>query len=382
MSVTKVGTKAGKRTPGVYAVAGILAALVLMGIAYRVFLTIPVTIDGVDVRLIAGTRVSDLVTGKRVHGHPGNLVSAKDRRILKLGAGESPFVAVNGSRASADMRLNAADVVKSMNGSDTVEPIAKRTEPIPAPVHYEGHGVLESVLVTGVPGVAEVSFGSLSKQIVGRRTLQEPVAQLVRRQEPTSGAKVVALTFDDGPWPGSTEAILSILQKYGIKATFFEIGAQAKGRPQLSKKIADAGMMLGNHTEDHLNLKHLDAAHVAREIQQAETNIEKASGQRPKYFRPPGGNVSPDMWPVLSSLGMKMAMWDIDTNDWRKPAPSVIAQRVLGGVRPGSVVLMHDGGGDRKNTVAALPTIIEGLKKMGYQFVTLDGIANLPQKMG
>jgi peptidoglycan-N-acetylglucosamine deacetylase len=382
MSWKNVSARAGKRWPATYLVAGLATGLALLWLVYRVFLTIPVSIDGTEMRLMAGTTVADLFSSGRVHGKHGDLVAAGNHRILKRGAGEAPYLVVGGKRVSAEDRLYASDVVRTMNGSDTLEPVVKRMEPLPAPVRYEGHGSLESVVSSGAPGLQEVTFGVLSKQVVSKRVVRAPVSQLVRRAEPGAGGKVVALTFDDGPWPGQTEAILKILQKYQIKATFFEIGAQAKGRPGLSKMLADAGMQMGNHTEDHLNLKHLDAAHVAREIQQGEANIAKASGQQPRFFRPPGGNINPSMWPVLSQLNTKMVMWDIDTEDWKKPPPATIVSRVLGGVRPGAVVLMHDGGGDRSHTIAALPTIIEKLKALGYQFVTLDALSTLPQKMG
>ncbi len=382
MSRGDVKTLAGKRSPILYLVAGVVTGLILMAVAYRVFLTIPVNIDGRDARLVVGTRVADLYADGKVHGRRGDLVAAKDHSVLKAGGGEAPYLLVNGKHAASDDQLYASDVVKSMNGSDTVEPLATRDEDVPPPVRYEGTGPLETVVTEGRPGVREVTYGTISKQVVRGRITLEPVAKLVKREVPAPGAKVVALTFDDGPWPGQTEAVLAILQKYGIKATFFEIGAQARGRPKLTKMLADAGMMLGNHSETHPNLARCTPDRVARELEQAEANIERASGQHPRYFRPPGGNVSPAVWAEVKKMDLRLVQWDIDTADWRKPAPATIVSRVLNGIRPGSVVLMHDGGGDRSNTIKALPAIIEGLKARGYQFVTLDGIANLPTRMG
>jgi chitin deacetylase len=194
---------------------------------------------------------------------------------------------------------------------------------------------------------------------------------------------MIALTFDDGPWPVQTSAILKILQANNIRATFFEIGQQARHNPKLSRMLTDAGMLVENHSESHpLNLNRLPAAQVAYQIDKAETDITNASGQKPVYFRPPGGNTTASMYPVLTKLGMKWVQWDIDTNDWKEPPVGNIVNSVVKGARPGAVVLMHDGGGNRSHTIAALPTIIQKLKAQGYVFVTLDSLGRLPHTMG
>lgn len=375
-------TRDGRKFPVVAVALAAVAALGVMWMAYRVFLTIPVTIDGVSTRLDVGTRVADLIADGRLHGRPGNLVAAKDHRVLKVGGGEPGYASIGGKRADASQRLYGSDDVRSTDGSDTIEPLSKRVESIKPPLRYVGTGSLEVVVAEGQPGLREISFGSISKQVSSTHVLREAQARVVRREQPSPDAKVIALTFDDGPWPGQTEQILGILTKYGVKATFFQLGVQARGRPGITKKLADAGMMLANHSQTHPNLARCSSDRVAREMEQAEANIEKASGQHPRYFRPPGGNMSDAVWSELRKMDLKLVMWDIDTTDWRRPSPDVIVSKVLNNVRPGSVVLMHDGGGDRTSTIKALPRMIEGLKARGYQFVTLDGIAKLPQRMG
>lgn len=371
-----------KRMPVLYGAGALAAVLVGMVIAYQFFLTIPLRIDGKSVRLQAGVLVSNLSAEKRVAGRPGDLVAASSHKVLKRGEGQPPYVHVNGHRADASDRLYASDDVRGMDGSDTVEAIETRTEPIPASVRYIGSGPLETVVSNSVPGVREVSFGSISREVVARRTAKKPVAQVVRRSAPYRGAKVVALTFDDGPWPGQTEAILKILQANGIKATFFEIGRQAARHPDLARRLASAGMAMGNHSQTHPNLTHLSGAGITWQIASAEVAITRASGQRPRYFRPPGGNANGALHAELAKEGLRFVQWDIDTEDWRRPPASVIVSTVLRQVEPGSVILMHDGGGDRSHTIQALPIIIQRLKALGYGFVTLDGIARLPQRMG
>lgn len=368
--------------PLLYAAAGLAVVVVTMVVTYQFFLTVPLTIDGASVRARAGIHVSDLAAEKLVHGRAGDLVSARSRKVLKLGAGQPPYVLVNGHRAAPGDQLFASDDVKSVDGSNTAEPLKTRAETIPAGVRYVGSGPLEAVVSSGMPGVREVSVGSVSNELVGRRVTKQPVAELIRRMAPFKGAKIVALTFDDGPWPKQTEAILKILQANKAKATFFEIGQQAARHPELSRKLADAGMAMGNHTQTHPNLTHLSGASITWQIAAAEQAIARASSQRPRFFRPPGGNVNAQVRAEIKKEGIRFVQWDIDTDDWKRPAAATIVARVVRRVQPGTVVLMHDGGGDRSHTIQALPVIIQRLRALGYQFVTLDAIAKLPERMG
>jgi peptidoglycan-N-acetylglucosamine deacetylase len=359
--------------------------LVVAGIALLYFMvfTVAVTVDGKSVRLPAGSTVSTLFARGLVMRAPGNLVSAKDRHVLKAGGGGRAFISANGVKLAEDSRLVASAVLVSAPGADVVEPTRISTEPIPVPTKYEGDGPIETVIQTGTPGVREVKVGIISKQVVSKKQKVAPVAKIIVRQAPTNGAKVVALTFDDGPWPGSTKAILKILKANGIKATFYEVGRQARRMPALSRAVADAGMEMGNHSETHpLSLGRLSAKGVAQEIERAQHDITKASGKAPKSFRPPGGNTTAAMYPVLSKLGIRWVQWDVDTDDWKRPSAGKIVSRVVRNVRPGAVVLMHDGGGNRSHTVQALPEIIKRLKAMGYTFVTIDQLPKVPHRLG
>ena len=364
--------------------AGLAVALVAIGvILYLTVFTVSLTVDGKSVRLPAGSTVSTLYAKGLVDRKPGNLVSAKDRHVLQAGAGDEPYVSANGVKLLSSSPLPKAAVLVSSSGADVVEPTHVTTESIAPPTQYEGTGPVETVIQNGTPGVREIKVGDISKQVVSKKQKVAPIAKIIARQEPTSGAKVVALTFDDGPWPGSTRAILKILQDNGIKATFYEIGRQARTMPDLSRAVADAGMTLGNHSETHpLNLGRLSAAAVASQINQAQYDITKASGKAPTSFRPPGGNTTPAMYPVLAKLNLRWVQWDIDTDDWQQPLAATIVTRVIRNVRPGAVVLMHDGGGNRSHTVQALPEIIKQLKAMGYGFVTIDQLATVPHRMG
>jgi peptidoglycan/xylan/chitin deacetylase (PgdA/CDA1 family) len=362
--------------------AAVLGVLVLGYVGYRLFFTFPITVEGTELRVQAGTLVSDIVSQRHLGGSPGNLVAVVDHRVLKNEGGGQPYIAVNGEKAAPNARLYSGDVIRAMNGSDVVEPIETVKESLEPSVTYEGRGPIEAVLSSGTPGVRDVQRGAISKEVVSKTVVVRPVDKVVSLSEPPKGAKVIALTFDDGPWPGSTERILAVLKKYNVKATFFMLGSQAKGRPQLARMVAEAGMTIGNHSYNHPDLTKLQAGPMARQVEIAERDIKNATGVTPKYFRPPFGAVNAAVRAQLVRDGLQMCEWNIDPNDWRRPGATAIVARVVGAAKPGAVVLMHDGGGDRSQTVAALPAIIQRLRAKGYVFVTLDYLPKLPQKMG
>lgn len=369
--------------PWVLGGAGLALVAVLAAAAYFFVFTTAFTLDGQSVRLSAGSTVSTLFSRGLVRRTPGNLVAAKDHRVLAPGGGGQPYVTGPTGPLGPNDRIAGGSSLESHNGSDTVEATRIVREVVSAPTRYQGDGPVETVLDPGAKGVREITRGTVSNQVVSSREVKAPTARIVRRSALTSGAKVVALTFDDGPWPGQTLQILKILKANGIRATFFEIGRQARQSPLLSRQVADAGMEMGNHSESHpLNLGRLAPAAVERQIVEGQKDIAKASGQAPKSFRPPGGNTTPAMFPVLKKMNLPWVQWDIDTDDWRKPSVQSIVGRVMHNVRPGSVVLMHDGGGDRSHTIQALPQIIKGLKAQGYSFVTISELGSLPHVMG
>ncbi len=181
----------------------------------------------------------------------------------------------------------------------------------------------------------------------------------------------VALTFDDGPG-AYTARVLAVLAQYGIQATFFAVGYEVDERPDLVRAEIAAGMAVGDHTWDHADLTRLTPAGVDDELQRGADAIAAASGDRPTCFRPPSGATNSTVVAAAARLGMTQILWNVDPSDYLRPGASVIAARVLGEANGrGLVVGIHDGGGDRSQTVAALPAIITGLRQRGYTFVRL-----------
>jgi peptidoglycan-N-acetylglucosamine deacetylase len=202
----------------------------------------------------------------------------------------------------------------------------------------------------------------------------EPPAAAPAAAAPTKTplpTKYVVLTFDDGPDIEYTPKVLDILEKYDAKATFFEIGQNVQKHPELTKRIHAAGHSVENHTWSHPDLRKLSTTAFQQQIRSTDQVIRAQIGSTPGCLRPPYGGVSAAVRQRAKALGKDLVVWTVDSRDWTKPGTTAIVQRVLKNVHSGSVILMHDGGGNRSQTVAALPTILKTLKAQGYGFRTL-----------
>jgi peptidoglycan-N-acetylglucosamine deacetylase len=225
----------------------------------------------------------------------------------------------------------------------------------------------------GTVGLKELRTGEVSGDTIESTTLIKPVPALFLRTRPGAAVgRAIALTFDDGPLPGSTERVLAVLRKFKIKATFFMVGQQVRRHPALVRAVLADGNQVGSHSWSHKKLGTASQRTVAYEIQAGQQAIHKAAGIWPAWFRPPYGSVSRIVHAEAAAAKTKLILWDVDPEDWRRPSATVIANRVVNAAKPGAVVLMHDGGGDRRNTADALAMIIPRLQAQGYRFVTLD----------
>jgi peptidoglycan/xylan/chitin deacetylase (PgdA/CDA1 family) len=183
--------------------------------------------------------------------------------------------------------------------------------------------------------------------------------------------KYVVLTFDDGPDAEYTPKVLDILAKYDAKATFFEVGQNVQKHPELTKRIHAAGHSVENHTWTHADLRKLSATAFRQQVMSTDQAIRAQIGSTPGCLRPPYGGMNAAVRQRAKALGKDLVVWTVDSRDWTKPGTAAIVQHVMKHVHSGSVILMHDGGGNRTQTVAALPTILKTLKAQGYGFRTL-----------
>jgi peptidoglycan/xylan/chitin deacetylase (PgdA/CDA1 family) len=180
----------------------------------------------------------------------------------------------------------------------------------------------------------------------------------------------VALTFDDGPGP-YTQQLVTELNKLGVHATFFAIGDEERYFSPGTQLELRSGDVVGNHTESHPMMATLSAHDQYEQLFEQIARIELLDGPRPQLFRPPYGSFNATTFKLLHKLRLLMVLWSTDTEDYTLPGVPAIVQNALAGAHPGAIILMHDGGGDRSETIAALPAIVAGLHKKGLHPVTI-----------
>lgn len=184
------------------------------------------------------------------------------------------------------------------------------------------------------------------------------------------GPKAIALTIDDGPDAVYTPQVLRLLARHGVTATFSMIGIQAAAHPGVVRDVAAAGHVISNHTWRHLDLAWLSPPAAMAEMDRGTDAIRKATGATPAMFRAPYGAWSATVLAHCQRSGMTPLDWSVDPRDWSRPGVSAIVTNILRNTRSGSIILEHDGGGDRSQTVAALGIVIPRLLDAGYHFVT------------
>jgi peptidoglycan-N-acetylglucosamine deacetylase len=229
---------------------------------------------------------------------------------------------------------------------------------------------------TGVALVAGVQVaGAASAQaapLPGTRSAPEHAAAHVRDVLGKKAKKnVVALTIDDGPHPDWTPKVLDLLAESEVHATFSLIGEQARAYPKMVRRIVRAGHGLCNHTMTHPQpFGARSTAAIRQEVVGAQSVISDVAGEEPELFRSPGGDWTEAVLDVAEELGLAPVGWSVDPRDWALPGAAAIESTLLRAV-PGDILLTHDGGGDRAETVVALQSVLPQLRAAGLRFVTL-----------
>lgn len=352
-----------------------------------------VTVDGVTRFVRMGTTLGDAVSEGFSTPTAGNLL-AVDGSVYAEGEGE-PFVAtINGETTSDEGYIIPRNAtVEFADGGDITEDYTETTQTIAhgtsdtdyassntywqAPIH---------VYSAGEDGEESVKTGKQSGISV-TEVIKEPVDEGYSVYNVETNQKVIALTFDDGPWGDTTDEILDILAENDAKATFFEIGNQCAEYPDNVKRIIAEGHQIGSHTYDHasgsgqgVNLTFMTADEQREEVEKGFKAIEDVAGTTvSRIMRAPGGNYYGDLITNLKDLITAEIGWNVDTEDWRKPGVESIKNAITS-AKSGQVVLMHDGGGDRSQTVEALRQALPELKAEGYSFVTIDELLALNGK--
>jgi peptidoglycan-N-acetylglucosamine deacetylase len=193
--------------------------------------------------------------------------------------------------------------------------------------------------------------------------------------------KVVAITFDDGPNPVYTPQVLEIFSKAKGKATFFMIGEQMINHPEVVKQVADQGHEIGNHTFTHPKLSQLSIQDCLKEIEETEELIEKMAGRKPVVFRPPYLDYNQDTISLLQKKRYPMiGAVNLEAQDWEQPGVEHIVRKSGEAVKDGSILIFHDGYGDRSQTIEAVQMLVSELTSQGYQLVTVSELLKQSEK--
>ncbi len=354
--------------------AAVIAVLLLVTAAIAGWASsrpLKVSVDGQTVEISQGATVRALADKSAFKAPAGDLIGV-DGSVVGTGAGEPPRVLRNGRVAASWQRLYSGDVIVSRAGSDRRESLVVTEVPIPFETEYKGTGSLIEERRAGVAGARRVTRGAVSGVEISSETIREPKAALVQRFHPHPGSKIVALTFDDGPWPGQTDKILDILKREKATATFFMLGSQVKRHPALARRVVAEGHEVGNHTLGHKALTRVTPAEARRQIAGGRAAIARQTGVQTRLLRPPYGAMDPQAWQEARKSRTRVVLWDVDSRDWSRPGTKKIVTSVVSHTHPGAIVLFHDGGGTRDQTIMALPYVIRELRAKGYVFVTVD----------
>lgn len=342
---------------------------------------VEVTLNGDQVTISGAERsVGGLLDNNVVSVTPGNYV-AVDGSTIRQGEGTRCTAKVNGNDTDdMDMHLNGGDKIEISNGTDITEPYTdSEPQTLPHKTELKGVGAVHLYSNNAQDGEQVTRTGKESG-ITATVTTKEPVDNIVQYYNVNSnGDKVIALTFDDGPWDKQTDEILDILEQNDAKATFFTVGQCISGHEKELQRAASMGCEIGTHTWDHaegsgegVSLIKMSTDERKQEVQKGLEAIKNATGQEAStIFRCPGGNFDTSVATDLEGIVTAEIGWNVDTTDWKKPGADVIAQRIQS-AGPGNIILMHDGGGDRSQTIEGLRQALPKLKEQGYSFITVQ----------
>ena len=342
---------------------------------------VEVTLNGDQVTISGAERsVGGLLDNNVVSVTPGNYVAVNGSTI-RQGDGTRCTAKVNGNDTDdMGMHLNGGDKIEISNGTDITEPYTdSEPQTLPHKTELKGVGAVHLYSNNAQDGEQVTRTGKESG-ITATVTTKEPVDNIVQYYNVNSnGDKVIALTFDDGPWDKQTDEILDILEQNDAKATFFTVGQCISGHEKELQRAASMGCEIGTHTWDHaegsgegVSLIKMSTDERKQEVQKGLEAIKNATGQEAStIFRCPGGNFDTSVATDLEGIVTAEIGWNVDTTDWKKPGADVIAQRIQS-AGPGNIILMHDGGGDRSQTIEGLRQALPKLKEQGYSFITVQ----------
>ena len=354
----------------------VLAAIALISILWT-NRSIAVTVDGTPTDVRVNSTLEAVYKKSGSTATPGNHVAVNGDVITE--GGGMPFSAtVNGNQVPDDQlagyHVSKDDDIQFSDGTDTTEEydVTDTKEQDPKLKMEGADGTIFYVKQWGKKGVTETRQGKESGKTATVEA-QAPQDAIVERAypKPDNDQKLVALTFDDGPADLYTKQYLDIMDKYGVKATFNLIGEQVAEYPEIVKDIASRGHQVASHTWDHQQLTKLGQKDIQTELDKTWDALAD-QGIQTSTLRQPYGSINTDVRLYSAGRLSVAAFWSHDSQDWAKPGADAIVANCTADMQPGSIILMHDGGGERDQDVEALPQIIEAWQKAGYKFVTIS----------
>lgn len=374
----------------------LLTLLVLLVVAGGVFAFITlrrpkvtVSVNGQEVSIPKDSSLDYVKKEAGVTVTPGRLL-AVDGSVIDEAGGTAQTVTVNGEELSEEeydeftFTANGT-TVEFGDGKDETESFTSSEETEP----HETHDIESSAddywtgavhrYQHGQDGIKTTKHGEKSGIDVTEETQARQDEAFQIYSVDTGGEKLVALTFDDGPWDESTDAILDVLEENDAKATFFTIGNQVAEHAEQIRREKELGCQVCTHTWDHaagsgqgVNLTYMSDEEQIEEVQKGYEALKEALGEEPSHvMRAPGGNFYGSIVNTLKPYVDAEIGWDVDTEDWRRPGSDSIYNTIMSATE-GQIVLMHDGGGDRSQTVEAVRRAVPDLIADGYRLVTID----------
>jgi peptidoglycan/xylan/chitin deacetylase (PgdA/CDA1 family) len=367
----------------------ILASIIMLAIVLLSLLLwwinrpVSITVNGAERQVRVGSTLDEVYSASSLSVRPGDYVSVSDN-IIKAEKGRRFSATVNGENLSFEqmdeLRIAGDESIEFGDGENVTEEFTFEAEPIMPYLKMEGSGgTLQYISQWGATGELQHRVGKDSGHLADVVTKEAKDCIITCVEPYIEDKKLVALTFDDGPLSPYTEQYLDILSQHGAKATFFCLGDSVQANPELARRIAEEGHQVCNHTMAHNQLTAVDNDVVYSEITRSAAVIEEATGVHTTHIRPPYGDFTERSW--LGSRGSITASirWTGDSMDWSLPGVDAIVSNSLLNLHSGSIILMHDGGGDRSQDVEALSKIVEQLQSEGYELVT---ISDLMRAMG
>lgn len=374
-------------------IKGLVAVLILavIGVAAYKFWPINVVVNNQELTLTYDKSLNEALVQSGIKVNPGNFV-AVDLSTIKNGEGYEEYITLNNTEVNdKNIKLKDNDQIKYENGHDKMEDYDSIDSKIMAKSSIEGVGSIHKFEGNGEPGVWSQMTGKVSKIFTERQTKDPQDVTVKQYNVDPEQDKVIALTFDDGPSEEYTEQILSILKKYNAHATFFVIGENVDESwgQKLVKKEDSEGHQVCTHTYDHArgvggtDITVMSAEKQIQEIVKGQESIAKAlKKDASKVCRLPGGNMNAITARLIAPYVNAEIGWNVDTGDWKSPDVDKLIDN-MESASSGNVVLCHDGGGDRGNTVKAIEKFLDDYTKKGYKFITIDELMQYktaPQK--